>query len=290
MPSKTLKFFKKDGKHLNHNFDKKSTKEAVSSLFDTDFVAMGDFVTDTRHPDNSEPFYIAAESKVSTFLDTLLSGLDLITDRLSKFKVFPEFTRPRFAVLYGVYSFSAFVLVSLFFINYKTEYKPTINRGYSIYSSKPLVIEDLRYEIYSKDSRAMKINEIYRRFNCPMEGLGEVIVAEADKNNIPWWIVPAISFQESSCGKNTPKLESGDTYNAWGWAVYGENVHSFDNWVRGIETVSKYLSNKFFSKGVTEPCDIMRVYTPSSNGSWCEGVNYFGDVIQGYKTPDSMDF
>ena len=142
-----------------------------------------------------------------------------------------------------------------------------------------------KYSIYSRDSRAQKINAVYKIYNCPLEGMGDVMVYEADKNNIPWWLVAAISFQESGCGKKTPKSNGVESYNAWGWGVYGDYVFSFDNWVRGIETVSKYLSDKFYSQGVTDTCEIMKIYTPPSKGSWCEGVNHFGDTIQNYETP-----
>lgn len=162
---------------------------------------------------------------------------------------------------------------------------PENTTKYSIYSSKPLTIKTTTASIYSKDSRAQKINSVYRIYNCPLEGMGDVMVYEADKNNIPWWLVAAISFQESGCGKRTPKTNGVESYNAWGWGVYGDYVFSFDNWVRGIETVSKYLSDKFYSKGIIDTCEIMKTYTPPSKGSWCEGVNHFGDVIQNYETP-----
>ena len=162
---------------------------------------------------------------------------------------------------------------------------PQDTTKYSIYSSKPLTIKTTTASIYSRDSRAQKINAVYKIYNCPLEGMGDVMVYEADKNNIPWWVVAAISFQESGCGKKTPKANGIESYNAWGWGVYGDYVFSFDNWVRGIETVSKYLSDKFYSKGINDTCEIMKIYTPPSKGSWCEGVNHFGDTIQNYETP-----
>lgn len=165
--------------------------------------------------------------------------------------------------------------------------KPQDTTRYAIYSSRPLVLSQSTTTIYSKDSRAQKINEVFKMFNCPLEGMGDVFVYEADKNNIPWWLVASIAFQESSCGKNTPKVNGMETYNAWGWAVYGDITFSFDNWARGIETVSKYLSTKFFSKGITNTCEIMKTYTPPSDGSWCEGVNHFADIIKNYKSPES---
>jgi len=162
--------------------------------------------------------------------------------------------------------------------------RPQDTRRYSIYSSKPLTLQTATTSIYSKDSRAQKINSVYKKYNCPLEGMGDVLVYEADKNNIPWWLVAAVSFQESGCGKVTPKVGGKESYNAWGWGVYGDVVVTFENWVRGIERVSKYFSDKFYSKGVEDLCIIMNTYTPPSNGSWCNGVKYFGDMIQNYET------
>lgn len=183
-------------------------------------------------------------------------------------------------------SLAAFVFGALVIILYPMKVLPSISDKYSIYASTPLQYGSATYQIYSKDARAQKINLVFREYNCPLEGMGEIFVYEADKHNIPWWLVAAVSFQESSCGKKTPEPEGVESYNAWGWAVYGENVHSFDNWARGVEVVSEYMSEKFFSKGITEPCDLMKTYTPPSKGSWCEGVNHFGDLIQNY-TSDS---
>jgi len=162
--------------------------------------------------------------------------------------------------------------------------KPQDTRRYSIYSSKPLTLQTATTSIYSKDSRAQKINAVYKKYNCPLEGMGDVLVYEADKNNIPWWLVAAVSFQESGCGKVTPKVGGKESYNAWGWGVYGDVVVTFENWVRGIERVSKYFADKFYSKGMEDLCIIMNTYTPPSNGSWCDGVKYFGDMIQNYET------
>lgn len=165
--------------------------------------------------------------------------------------------------------------------------KPQDTTRYAIYSSKPLTLQASTTSIYSKDSRAQRINEVFKMYKCPLEGLGDVFVYEADKNNIPWWLTAAVSFQESGCGKKTPKVGGEESYNAWGWGVYGNLTFSFDNWVRGIETVSKYFNEKFFAKGVTDTCEIMKTYTPPSDGSWCEGVNHFGEMIQNYETPEN---
>ncbi len=159
---------------------------------------------------------------------------------------------------------------------------------YSVFSSIPLTLDTVSQELDYSDSRAVRIDRVMELFNCPMAGLGDTFVKKADENNIPYWVTAAIAFQESSCGKNTPKADGVDSYNAWGWATYGDSIYKFDDYEQGIDVVSKYLAKKFYSVGTTDLCEIMKTYTPPSNGSWCKGVGYFGDFIQSYKSPQGI--
>ncbi|KKU49497.1 MAG: hypothetical protein UX73_C0035G0005 [candidate division WWE3 bacterium GW2011_GWC1_47_10] len=156
---------------------------------------------------------------------------------------------------------------------------------YTIFAAKPLVLGTTAEVVNAADARPAKIDQFFRQHGCPLYGLGHIFVDEADRNNIPFWFVAAIAFQESSCGKLTPEVKSVESFNAWGWGVYGDNVRMFENWEHGVRVVSKYLADQFFSQGVTEPCEIMKVYTPPSTGSWCSGVEYFRNEIENYKTP-----
>ncbi len=177
-----------------------------------------------------------------------------------------------------------FLLTFVFHVPlFKSSY--TSPNKYSLFSSMPLMLNNQDQAFNFRDSRAVRIDSTFEFFSCPLEGYGSKFVEEADRNEIPYWLVAAIAFQESSCGKNTPYLDGVKTKNAWGWATYGDQVYEFDSWDQGIEVVSRYMSKKFYSRGVTDLCEIMKTYTPPSNGSWCNGVRYFGDFIQNYKTP-----
>ena len=160
------------------------------------------------------------------------------------------------------------------------------NFRYTVYAAKPLVLGESTTNIDSKNARAIIINKVYNKYNCPMSDLGEKFVKEADKNNIPFWIIPAIAFQESSCGKQTPTVDGQESYNAYGWGVWGDNVVQFDNWEHGIEVLSEYINERFYAQGVTDPCEIMKIYTPPSNGSWCNGIDFFRAEMDEYKTPE----
>ena len=161
--------------------------------------------------------------------------------------------------------------------------KPTIK--YSVFAGQPMVMGSTSTNLEEGDARAVKIDKVFQKYKCPITGTGDIFVKYADENNIPYWMVAAVAFQESSCGKNTPKVDGEETYNLYGWGVWGAHVKQFDSMEHGIETVSKYMNTRFFSQGITEPCDIMRVYTPPSKGSWCEGVKFFRDEIAHYETP-----
>ena len=161
------------------------------------------------------------------------------------------------------------------------------NPKYAIFSSKPLTLGGITQEVASGDPRAAKLDGVFARYDCPnFVGLGSAFVQEADKNNIPFWLVPAVSFQESDCGNTTPKKHDIESYNAYGWGVWGKHVKTFDNWEHGIAVVSKYMNETFYSQGITDACEIMKTYTPPSNGSWCKGVEHFRDVINNYQTTD----
>lgn len=267
-PAHSKKYFYKDGKKIvlkASKFDllkiKEKKDDLITSLFDIPSVSSIQIKKDS------------VLTKIKSNLKTKIKhGHNLSRVRKSVTGVWASLS------VIAVFSF----LTSLMITPRKA--KPQDTTRYAIYSSKPLTIQPVTTTIYSKDSRAQKINEVFKIYNCPLEGMGDVFVYEADRNNIPWWLVAAVSFQESSCGKNTPKVNGIESYNAWGWAVYGDSMFSFDNWARGIETVSKYFRTRFFSQGITDTCEIMRIYTPPSEGSWCEGVNHFSDIIKDFKT------
>lgn len=193
-------------------------------------------------------------------------------------------TNSNFLFKWALLSNVAFLIFGTLFVLYPIKSTVNTNNKYTIYASKPLVLNESTFEIDTTDARVQKIDNVFRDYKCPLEGLGDVFVKEADKNNIPWYIVAAISFQESGCGKKIPYVKSEPSYNAWGYGVYGDNVHEFDNWVQGIEVMSRYLSKRFYAQGVTDTSDIMKTYTPPSMGSWYKGVDYFSDLIQNYST------
>ena len=196
----------------------------------------------------------------------------------------PSQVSPSITLIWFGTSTIAAVLVLALLITTVTTLPKVPSQKYPLFSSKPLVLGISTEKIFGKDSRAAILNEVFSDYGCPLTGTGEAFVTEADRYNIPYWLVAAVSFQESSCGKKIPSVDGVKSYNAWGWGVWGDNVNSFSSWNDGIHVVSKYFGEKFYSKGTTDLCTIMKTYTPPSKGSWCEGVGYFRDVIVHYES------
>lgn len=154
---------------------------------------------------------------------------------------------------------------------------------YSVFEAKPPLEITAEDSISGSDSRAAIVDQYFAKHKCPMAGTGQKMVEVADKYGFDYWWLPAIAWQESTCGKVMPH----DSYNAWGYGIYGTKVTRFESWDQAIETIARDLSKNYFNKGLVEPCDVMKRYTPPSKGSWCKGIIYFRDEMLAHKTPDT---
>ncbi len=126
-------------------------------------------------------------------------------------------------------------------------------------------------EVTTADARAQIIDQFFQRYHSPMEGLGGVIVAAADRYKLPFGLLPAIGQCEGNAGKVIP----ADSYNTWGYGIFGTGVKRFRNWQEGIEAVSADLRLNYFNRGLDTPAEIMTKYTPSSPGSWAVCVESY---------------
>jgi hypothetical protein len=108
------------------------------------------------------------------------------------------------------------------------------------------------------------------RYDSPLLGYAEEIVNAADKYGLDYRLLPAIAMQESTLCEKAPK----DSFNCWGFGIYGKKVTRFDNFSHAIETVSKALAEDYHARGLQDPHEIMTRYTPSNSGEWAENVSY----------------
>lgn len=127
--------------------------------------------------------------------------------------------------------------------------------------------EDIRVEI---------LRDFFTYYNSPLLFYANDIVDAADRHNLDFRLLPAIAMQESNLCKKIPE----NSYNCWGFGIYGKKITKFVDYSEAIETISKTLAKEYVQKGYEIPEDIMKKYTPSSNGSWANGVAFFMNKLK----------
>lgn len=130
----------------------------------------------------------------------------------------------------------------------------------------------VKYNVETKTvDREAVLEKFFDKYSSPLKGHADTFVKVADKYGMDYRLLPAISCQESSCGK---KLIPG-TYNPFGWGIYGSHYIAFKDYDEAIETVGKGMKDNYISRGFDTPEKIEPIYTPPSHGHWMSGVNYF---------------
>jgi hypothetical protein len=149
------------------------------------------------------------------------------------------------------------------------------NRGVA-FAALPSSENVLGDSIISKDARIEIVKQFFARYKSPLEPFASNVVEDADKYGLDFRLLPAIAMQES----NLCKKVIVDSYNCWGFGIYGKKVTRFESYPEAIDTVSKTLANNYVAGGLITPEEIMGKYTPSNNGSWAYSVNYFMNLLQ----------
>ena len=152
----------------------------------------------------------------------------------------------------------------------------TETNGQFSFPSAPLVLGAYQAELETGDPRAVNLRALFRKRNSPLYEHSEYIVKISDKYGMDYKLIPAISIQESGACINIPE----NSYNCWGWGIYGNTVTRFSSYEEAIETVAKGLKESYIDKGLVTPEQIMSKYNPSSNGSWARGVSEFWKAIE----------
>lgn len=120
------------------------------------------------------------------------------------------------------------------------------------------------------------LEKFFESYKSPLKAHSKTFVAVAEKYNMDYRLLPAISCMESSCGKN---LIEG-SYNPFGWGIYGSNAIYFKNYDEAIETVGKGIKANYIEKGFDTPQKIAPIYTPPNHGNWLSGVTFFMEKIE----------
>ncbi|KKQ34249.1 MAG: hypothetical protein US51_C0046G0002 [Microgenomates group bacterium GW2011_GWA2_37_6] len=137
---------------------------------------------------------------------------------------------------------------------------------------------ELTIEQNNPDNRAQILRGFLLQYDSPLADNAEDFVRTADEYNLDWRLVASISGLESTFGKNIPY----NSYNGWGWGVYGDNVIRFATWTEGIETISKGLRERYLKdKPESDPYFIGPTYAASP--TWAQRVSFFMNKMEEYK-------
>lgn len=148
---------------------------------------------------------------------------------------------------------------------------------YELYTSTPTLLSDIATSIVKGDARPLLLDRFFKKFRSPLYGYGQKMVEEADRHSTDWRLLAGIAFQESNLCSKIPK----NSYNCWGWAIYTgqQSGAAFQGYDEAIEKITSGLKRDYYDKGLNSLIQIMSKYTPSSNGSWADGVEYAYELI-----------
>lgn len=143
-------------------------------------------------------------------------------------------------------------------------------------SSSPFATHTVSTEVETRDGRVANLKAFLRKYNSPLYDHAEYIVMVSDKYEFDYRLLVAIAMQESNACRVIPE----DSFNCWGWGIYGDQVLRFTSYEDAIDTVALGIKKEYLDKGLVTASAIMAKYTPSSNGSWAFGVNHFIRALQ----------
>lgn len=124
------------------------------------------------------------------------------------------------------------------------------------------------------DSRPILIANYLARYDSVLEPYAKEIVTVSDKYDLDYRLLVAIAQQESNLCKKIPE----NSFNCWGFGIYGDKVTRFDNYSQAFEIIAKTLKKNYIDQGLDTPEKIMVKYTPPSielGGPWARGVSQF---------------
>jgi hypothetical protein len=113
-----------------------------------------------------------------------------------------------------------------------------------------------------REEHAAKIDAYYTKYDMPLAGYGMKMVLEAEKHDIDWRMIPAISIRESTGGIHACKSVK---YSAFGFGSCKINFKSYDD---AIEILATNLggdnpNTTSYYDGKTNR-QILRTYNPPS--------------------------
>lgn len=156
--------------------------------------------------------------------------------------------------------------------------KPSV-QNFKIYAALPGSTSSISEEINHADGRSKIIEDFFKAYKSPLSAYSNVFIQVADKYKLDYKLLPAISMQESNGGKKV----INNSYNPFGYGIYGKMTLKFASWDEAIEKVGEALREDYLNQGLKTPYQIMTKYTPPSlakEGAWAKGVTTFMEELR----------
>lgn len=189
----------------------------------------------------------------------------------------PKFTRILFltaglATLSGLTILVAFSTGMLKTHKLPVLFPQAIQGSVSVTGAHGDIGQGLAFDIQTADARVEIVRAFLERYKSPLtphEHYATELVRAADRYGLDYRLLPAIMMQESNlCKTSDPKLK-----NCLGFGIHARGALGFDTYEAGFDRAARELKENYIDQGLTTPAQIMKKYTPSSNGSWEASVN-----------------
>ncbi len=189
-------------------------------------------------------------------------------------------TKPTFLAAWFGTAITAlyFAVLLLVYISIDHVILPT-NHNFKLYSALPENNVSISDSVVSRDARAKIVENFFKGYGSVLGAYADSFIQVADKYKLDYRLLPAISMQES----NGAKKVIADSFNPFGYGIYGSQVKRFNSWEEAIDRVGRGLREDYINKGLTTPEQIMTKYTPPSiplGGPWAKGVYTFMQELQ----------
>lgn len=161
--------------------------------------------------------------------------------------------------------FKIFLLILIFFFIFKT----AVFADNEAAASACLKSNSLQEGFEGNDQRFLKLEKFLIFYNSPFgEEEIEAFLSAADKNQLDWRLLPAITGIESTFGRFLP----ADSYNPFGWGIYGNQVKCFNSYEEAIETVAQGVAQNYPYQDIYS---LAYNYCPPNANRWASRVLSF---------------
>lgn len=128
--------------------------------------------------------------------------------------------------------------------------------------------------------KQLKLKTVLTNYNSPLVGLEKVLINTAEKYNLDWTLLAAITGNESAFAKRMPY----QCNNPFGWGIYGDNKLCFESLEKSIIEVGKGLGTKY---NITSLESIAYTYNPGNTNKWLSATKFFIRKIKNQDIPVS---